>query len=81
MTERRPETDRSELVGKGEWTHEAVRPGCECPGCKERCMDLLVWVEDDRVGCHACGTTYDPRGGTVHAYCNSNGGIEDASDA
>ena len=32
MSERRPETDRSELVGKGQWTHEAVPPGCECPG-------------------------------------------------
>jgi Zn ribbon nucleic-acid-binding protein len=81
MAEQQPEVDRSNLVGKGEWTREAVPPGCECPGCKEWCPDLLVWIEDDRVECQTCGAIYDPRDGKVYAYHNSDGGIEDAGGA
>ena len=65
MSERCPETDRSDLVGKGEWTHQAVPPGCKFPGCKEWCPDLLVWVENDRVECQTCGAIYDPRDGKL----------------
>ena len=81
MSDTRSKADRSDLVGKGAWTHAAVPPGCECPGCKEWCPDLLVWVEDDRVECQTCGAIYDPRDGKVHAYRNSDGRIEDADDA
>ena len=81
MSDTRSKADRSDLVGKGEWTHQAVPPGCECPGCKEWCPDLLVWLEDDRVECQTCSAIYDPRDGKVHAYRNSDGRIEDAGDA
>ena len=81
MSDTPSKTDRSDLVGKGKWTHEAVPPGCECPSCKEWCPDLLVWIEDDRVECQTCSAIYDPRDGKVHACRNSNGRIEDAGDA
>ena len=81
MAKQRPKIDRSDVVGKRGWTHTAVPPGCECPSCKEWCPDLLVWVEDDRVECETCGAIYDPRYGTIHAYRNSDGRIEDAGDA
>ena len=81
MAKQRPKIDRSDVVGKGGWTHTAVPPGCECPECEEWCPDLLVWVEDDRVECQTCGAIYDPRDGKVHAYRDSDGRIEDAADA
>ena len=65
MTQREPESDRRELVGRGEWMHEAVPPGCECPCCREWCMDLLVWLDDDIVRCTTCGTRYNPTTGQV----------------
>lgn len=60
MTEPTDNAERSDLFGKGEWTHEAVPPGCECPECKEWCMALLVWIDDEEVRCDACGTIYNP---------------------
>ena len=81
MAKQRPKIDRSDVVGKGGWTHTAVPPGCECPECEAWCPDLLVWVEDDRVECQTCGAIYDPRDGKVHAYRDSDGRIEDAADA
>lgn len=60
-----PEPDRHERVGGGDRTHAAVRPGCECPTCREREMDLLVWVDDDVVRCATCGTRYNPTTGQV----------------
>ena len=65
MTQREPESDRRELVGRGEWMHEAVPPGCECPSCREWCMDLLVWLDDDIVRCTTCGTRYNPTTGQI----------------
>jgi hypothetical protein len=62
MNTRKPESDRSNLVGKGEWVHEAVPPGCECPECHEWCMDLLVWVDDETVECQTCKNRYQPAG-------------------
>lgn len=42
-----------------------VHSGPKCPKCGERDADHLVWIEDDRIDCQMCGTTYDPseRGG------------------
>ena len=60
MTESSDNAERIELFGKGKWTHEAVPPGCECPDCKEWCMDLLVWIDDEEVCCDSCGTIYNP---------------------
>ena len=62
MTTRKPESDRSLLVGKGEWTHLAVPLGCECPECHEWCPDLLTWTDDDSVECETCGRKYQPAG-------------------
>lgn len=41
---------------------EQVEPGFACPHCGERRMDMLVWIEDDRVECQTCGHHYDPAG-------------------
>ena len=48
---------------------ERVEAGFACPHCGERRMDMLVWVEDDRVECQNCGRGYDPaaKGGDDHA--------------
>lgn len=61
MTKPTNNAERSDLFGKGEWTHQAVPPGCECPECKEWCRDLLVWIDDEEVRCNSCGTIYDPK--------------------
>jgi len=37
-----------------------VDPMFACPNCGERDADRLVWIDDDRVECQACGTVYDP---------------------
>ena len=37
-----------------------VSPGDACPGCDERDIDRLVWIDDERVRCATCGTTYEP---------------------
>ena len=42
---------------------ESVEPAFACPHCGERNMDLLVWIEDDRVECQTCGRSYDPANG------------------
>jgi hypothetical protein len=52
--------DYSDLVGKGEWTHLAVPPGCGCPECHEWCPDLLEWIDDNTVRCETCGMEYQP---------------------
>ncbi len=65
MDPQRPDYDRSDLVGKGAWTHLAVPPRCECPECREWCPDMLVWVDDDHVQCETCGTTYQPATGKI----------------
>ena len=31
-----------------------------CPGCGERDMDRLVWLEDGFVRCTICGRKYSP---------------------
>ncbi len=41
---------------------ERVEPGFACPHCGERRMDLLVWIEDDKVECQTCRHRYDPAG-------------------
>jgi len=33
-----------------------------CPRCGERDADRLVWQDDERVECQACGTVYEPGG-------------------
>jgi len=60
MTQPSDNGNRSELFGKGKWTHEAVPPGCECPECSEWRMDLLVWVDDEEVRCTSCDAIYNP---------------------
>jgi rubredoxin len=40
--------------------YERVRPEWSCPRCGEDDIDLLVWIDDDRVCCDHCGTTYNP---------------------
>ncbi len=52
--------ERRDLFGKGQWTQEAVPPGCECPECNEWRMDSLVWIDDEEVRCTSCDTIYDP---------------------
>ena len=37
-----------------------VAPRFACPSCGEREADRLVWIDDDRVECQACGTVYEP---------------------
>lgn len=37
-----------------------VDPIFACPTCGERDADRLVWIDDDRVECQACGTIYEP---------------------
>jgi uncharacterized protein (DUF983 family) len=39
---------------------QAVRPGDACPNCGEGDVDRLVWIDDYRVRCSRCGTTYEP---------------------
>lgn len=58
----------SDLFGKGQWTHQAVPPGCACPECKEWCMDLLVWIGDDEVRCDSCLAIYNPGTREVHRH-------------
>jgi len=62
------------LVGKGEWTHLAVPPGCQCPECREWRPDLLVWIDDDTVECETWGTQYQPATGKVSGPADA--GIE-----
>jgi len=31
-----------------------------CPACGERHQDSLVWTDDERVACQACGAIYEP---------------------
>ncbi len=52
-----------------ETNEERVEPGFACPHCGECRMDMLVWVEDDRIECQTCGRHYDPaaEGGEDHA--------------
>lgn len=40
--------------------YDRVAPGMACPKCGEDEMDLLVWIDDDKVRCDSCGTVYDP---------------------
>jgi len=79
MTERPKDAECSDLFGKGEWTHQAVPPGCECPDCKEWRMDLLVWIDDEEVRCDSCGTIYNPGTGEVHSrgQVRTKGGSDD----
>lgn len=37
-----------------------VEPQDACPSCGERDTDRLIWLDDERVECQACGTTYEP---------------------
>jgi len=37
-----------------------VAPEDACPRCGERDADRLVWQDDERVECQACGTMYEP---------------------
>jgi rubredoxin len=37
-----------------------------CPECGERHMDNLVWLDDDRVKCTACGHSYNPETGEAY---------------
>ncbi len=76
MSQRSSESDRRDLVGKGEWTHLAVPPGCECPECREWCPDLLPWVDDNHVECETCGTKYEPATGRVQGR-GQEGGCDD----
>ncbi|MGI6379797.1 MAG: hypothetical protein ACOX2R_03290 [Anaerolineae bacterium] len=41
-----------------------VLPGLACPGCGERRLDCLAWLEPDaeRVRCATCGAEYAPGG-------------------
>jgi len=48
--------------GENGQDHELVPPGCECPQCHERDMDLLVWIDDETVECQTCKTRYRPAG-------------------
>lgn len=50
-------------------SNNEAEPGCEhaapedaCPNCGERESDELVWLDDERVQCQKCGTTYQPGG-------------------
>lgn len=38
---------------------DQVRPEYACPGCGERDIDRLIWIDDDRVRCATCGTEYN----------------------
>ncbi|HPF38953.1 MAG TPA: hypothetical protein PK093_09940 [Phycisphaerae bacterium] len=44
-----------------------VLPEHGCPGCGERDMDRLIWIDDDRVRCAVCGTLYSPLDSTPDA--------------
>ena len=37
-----------------------VRAEWGCPGCGERIMDELIWVDDATVECQTCGHSYVP---------------------
>jgi len=39
---------------------DLLEPEYACPKCGERDMDRLVWLDDERVRCSNCGTTYCP---------------------
>ncbi len=43
-----------------------VDPSEACPCCGQRDADLLLWLDDDRVECQACGTIYEPGKGERH---------------
>ena len=82
MTKASDNAERSDLFGKGQWTHEAVPPSCECPDCREWCMDLLVWIDDEEVCCDSCGTIYNPstreRVGSADDACRHCGELRPA---
>jgi hypothetical protein len=39
---------------------ELVAFAYRCPGCGERHVDNLVWIDDETVKCATCGALYDP---------------------
>ncbi|MFN0132726.1 MAG: hypothetical protein ACKVW3_09395 [Phycisphaerales bacterium] len=39
---------------------DRVDPCDACPLCSERRVDMLVWIDDDRVECTMCGMVYQP---------------------
>lgn len=39
---------------------ERIRSEWRCPRCGEDDIDLLVWIDDERVRCDHCGTLYNP---------------------
>ena len=39
---------------------ELVAFAYRCPGCGERHIDNLVWIDDETVKCATCGALYDP---------------------
>ncbi len=41
-------------------TPEFVHRDDACPKCGERNVDKLIWADDHRVVCAACGKTYKP---------------------
>jgi ribosomal protein S27AE len=37
-----------------------VSPESACPNCGERQIDMLVWIDDERVRCAKCNLMYAP---------------------
>ena len=46
---------------------DLVAPRDACPRCGQRDIDLLIWIDDDRVECKTCGTIYNPLTRRVHS--------------
>ncbi len=47
-------------IENAEGREELVEASCACPGCGERRIDWLEWINDEQVECATCKNVYEP---------------------
>ncbi len=76
MTKRSIAEDHSDLVGKGEWTHRDVPPGCECPDFEAVITATTQRVETFSVENGHLARKVVPRRGTPYEHRCSKAAFE-----